>query len=248
MNTHFSSITVLVLALGVQSLAIGRSALGAPFHYTVLEDQQSPPATLAALHVQLEAMGLQLLRPLLGKLAGRGYLWNSPLELTIQQIASIQAIEGVHGAYDAYLGWLEWYNNRLIAAGSIGIFFEHGLRDAAAAQLVLLGFRRPQGPISDDEWWRYSPLEYSYPQASAAALVIQGIIRTYPSGVYELYSCLFDVNSDGTVGILDLIFIRARMGQDPLSGNNRAADINNDGKINILDLIFVRNQIGSHCP
>ena len=248
MKTRFSIYAVLVLALGVQSLAIGRSALGAPFHYAVLEDQQSPPATLAALHVQLEAMGLQLLRPLLGKLAGRGYLWNSPLELTAPQLASIEAIEGVEGAYDALEDWIELYDNRQVLSGSAVIVFNKDLRDAAAAQLVLLGFRRPQGPISEIEGWRFSPLEYSYPQAEAAAMAIQGIIRMYPDAVYELYSCLFDLNSDGTVGILDLIFIRARMGQDPLSGDNRAADINNDGQINVLDLICVRNQMGGHCP
>jgi hypothetical protein len=56
-----------------------------------------------------------------------------------------------------------------------------------------------------------------------------------------------DVNSDCAVNILDLIFIRNRLRQDPSSGDNWKADANRDGEINILDLIFVRNQLGTKC-
>ena len=64
---------------------------------------------------------------------------------------------------------------------------------------------------------------------------------------YELFFCLGDANSDGSIGLADLLFVRGRLGQDPLSGNNRTADINNDGKINVLDLILVRNLMGQGC-
>jgi len=56
-----------------------------------------------------------------------------------------------------------------------------------------------------------------------------------------------DANDDCKVDILDLIFIRNRLNQDPSTGNNWNADLNQDGKINILDLIFVRNKLGTKC-
>jgi len=57
-----------------------------------------------------------------------------------------------------------------------------------------------------------------------------------------------DANRDCSVNVLDLLFIRARMGYDPTTSDNAQADINSDGSINILDLIHTRNQLGSTCP
>ncbi len=62
-----------------------------------------------------------------------------------------------------------------------------------------------------------------------------------------LYHWLGDANLDYRVNILDLIFVRNRLGQAVSSGNNWQADVNQDGKINILDLIAVRNQLGVKC-
>ena len=56
-----------------------------------------------------------------------------------------------------------------------------------------------------------------------------------------------DVNLDCKVNILDLIFIRNRLNQDPATGDNWQADVNADGKINILDLIAVRNALNTTC-
>jgi len=56
-----------------------------------------------------------------------------------------------------------------------------------------------------------------------------------------------DVNSDCRVNILDLIFIRNRLGQDVSVGDNWMADANEDGKINILDLIKVRGRLNTTC-
>ena len=53
-----------------------------------------------------------------------------------------------------------------------------------------------------------------------------------------------DVNGDGKVNILDLIFVRNNMGRDPMSEDSAArSDANADGKVNILDLITVRNDL-----
>jgi len=57
-----------------------------------------------------------------------------------------------------------------------------------------------------------------------------------------------DANLDCTVNILDLIFIRNRLGRPAGSGDNWKADANQDGQINILDLIYVRNKLNTKCP
>ena len=51
----------------------------------------------------------------------------------------------------------------------------------------------------------------------------------------ELSPISADVNSDGTVNVLDLVLIAASLGQ---SGQSNA-DVNGDGAVNILDLVFV---------
>lgn len=56
-----------------------------------------------------------------------------------------------------------------------------------------------------------------------------------------------DANLDCKVDILDMIYIRNRLNQDPESGSNWTADVNNDGKINILDMILVRNHLNNVC-
>ena len=56
-----------------------------------------------------------------------------------------------------------------------------------------------------------------------------------------------DTNGDCMVNILDLLYVRNRLGQDPASGDNWRANVNGDGAINILDLIFVRNRLGATC-
>ena len=67
---------------------------------------------------------------------------------------------------------------------------------------------------------------------------------TAAQAVYGLYG---DANDDCCVNVLDLIFVRNRLGKDPASGDNWKADINQDGSINVLDLIRTRNVIGAQC-
>lgn len=50
----------------------------------------------------------------------------------------------------------------------------------------------------------------------------------------------YDVNADGTVNILDLVFVASRFGQtDP------SADVNDDGTVNILDLTLIAQNFGN---
>ena len=53
-----------------------------------------------------------------------------------------------------------------------------------------------------------------------------------------------DANRDGIVNVLDLLFVRDRLGESPETDDNAEADVNGDGRINVLDLIFVRNNLG----
>jgi len=57
-----------------------------------------------------------------------------------------------------------------------------------------------------------------------------------------------DVNYDGLVNILDLIFVRGRLNLDVNSGDNWRADVNEDGRINIMDLIYLRTRLTNTCP
>jgi len=64
----------------------------------------------------------------------------------------------------------------------------------------------------------------------------------------QLWPIEGDANGDCRVNILDLIFIRNRLNQDPATGDNWQADVNMDTRINILDLIYVRNRLNNACP
>ena len=54
-----------------------------------------------------------------------------------------------------------------------------------------------------------------------------------------------DVNGDGSVNIVDLVFVASKLGNQ---GQNLAADVNGDGNVNILDLVFVASMLGAAAP
>jgi len=65
------------------------------------------------------------------------------------------------------------------------------------------------------------------------------------TAVYLLYG---DTNGDCRVNVLDLIFVRNRLGKHAGTGDNWRADVVGvDGKVNVLDLIAVRNELGAEC-
>ena len=56
-----------------------------------------------------------------------------------------------------------------------------------------------------------------------------------------------EVTGGCKVNVLDLIFVRNRLGEDPTSGENWKADVTGDRIINVLDLIYVRNHLQTTC-
>jgi len=59
--------------------------------------------------------------------------------------------------------------------------------------------------------------------------------------------CPGDASGDGRVNILDLIFVRGKLGQAADTGDNWKADVNRDGRINVLDLLVVRKNLNTIC-
>jgi hypothetical protein len=55
-----------------------------------------------------------------------------------------------------------------------------------------------------------------------------------------------DANYDLKINILDMIFVRNRLGQDPESGDNWKADVHPDGSIDILDMLLVRYYLNNN--
>ena len=53
-----------------------------------------------------------------------------------------------------------------------------------------------------------------------------------------------DVNQDGIVNVLDMIFVAQNFGQKPPS--NPRTDVNSDGQVNVLDLVFVAEHLNQN--
>gem|GEM_PF-5365734 len=62
-----------------------------------------------------------------------------------------------------------------------------------------------------------------------------------------VWPILGDANMDCNVNILDLLFIRNRLGCDLGSGQCWQADVNQDGAVNILDMLLARDHISDKC-
>ena len=57
---------------------------------------------------------------------------------------------------------------------------------------------------------------------------------------YPQVSLVGDVNGDGSVNILDVVFVASHLGESGVA----AADVNGDGVVNIQDLVMVANSLG----
>ena len=71
-------------------------------------------------------------------------------------------------------------------------------------------------------------------QVSAAGIEVSATFHAVSDT--EAPSIAADVNSDGSVNILDLVVVASDLGNE---GQNLAADVNGDGVVNVLDLILV---------
>jgi len=78
--------------------------------------------------------------------------------------------------------------------------------------------------------------------------VDMGAYEMHPNDDLTVWPLYGDVNWDCQVNILDLIWARNRLNQDPQAGSlNWRADVNQDGAINILDLLDIRNHLNTRC-
>ena len=68
-----------------------------------------------------------------------------------------------------------------------------------------------------------------------SAAGIKGTVTFYAISDTESPPITADINSDGSVNVLDLILIASELGN---AGTNLVADVNRDGVVNILDLIL----------
>ena len=102
---------------------------------------------------------------------------------------------------------------------------------------------------TDAAWYRARPDVLGY---QAEAWVMSGYQAGigYDAGVPEAgalgtpghpqSSLIGDVNGDGTINILDLVFVASRFDE----AGATAADLNGDGEVNIQDLVLVANRLG----
>ncbi len=55
-----------------------------------------------------------------------------------------------------------------------------------------------------------------------------------------------DVNTDGVINILDLVYVASQFGEIPVEDQTPNPDINGDGDINILDLQLIASHFGKY--
>jgi len=236
----------VAVALSVCIFYLVPTAHGAlPLHYVVQESGSADAATIAQLRSDLASMGLQQRRPLMGRLEGQGFLWETGMELSAEQLSTIASMPGVAEAQYAYPGAVECIDRFAVVAGRIVVTLDESDLEEAAQNLAAAGFVfRWRSGIVQCEEWLFPSLEHSVPEACALASSLQGVIAAWGNFVYDdPADCPWDVDSNRMVNILDLLYVRNRIGSDPSSGENWRADVNRDGRINLLDLLVVRKHL-----
>jgi len=229
---------------------VGAGSFGFPDQLVVLEAEDTAPAVLETMHSDMVYSGFGLVRPLQGKLAGQGNLWNVPTTLTLEDaIGFVSGLEGCLLAMDAATGTdeREQINGYEAVPGKVYIRFDGDAqaKEDAVQQLNALGFVLDREfSVIRVELWSFLPLEYSISEGIAAVNGVEGVLGASADVLLPGWVCEpGDANGDDVVNILDLVMIRNLLNQDPHSGDNWKADVNRDGKINILDLIYCRNHM-----
>ena len=251
------AVCVVAVALSVCVFYLVPTAGGAlPLHYVVQESGSADAATIAQLRSDLGSMGLQQRRPLMGRLEGQGFLWETGVELSAEQLSTIASMPGVAGAQYAYppgvesapclpLGICYYY----AMSGRIDVTLDDSDLEGAAQNLAAAGFvfRSSVVHMIWFQQWIFPSLEHSVPEACALASSLQGVIAAWGSQIIPYDDCAEDVNSDYRINLLDLLTVRDKIGSDPSSGENWRADVNRDGRINLLDMLAVRNRLNTEC-
>jgi len=113
-------------------------------------------------------------------------------------------------------------------------------------ELVELALDEPLSIVSDDQLYKFAHWVIDgVPKPHEATTVT--VLMDGDHTATAVYNLLADTNGDCVVNVLDLIFVRNRLGERPYTGDNWRADITCDMVINVLDLIAVRNYLGTRC-
>ncbi|HUT03398.1 MAG TPA: dockerin type I repeat-containing protein [bacterium] len=252
----------IALSFAVCLISVAAAQAATPVYVGVLEDGALAPQALAGLRGELSSQDFTFLRPLMGALAGKGTAWRAPEAMPRQEALALPlGIAGVLGTKDLIdcdNAWLcECSRECFPFVTFLYVQYESGAdREAADAELQARGFFLTSGEPHDLAPWRpgeyvvygwlYLRAEYRYKEARDLAKVVPGVKWVWGFAyVFVDGAPVLDVTGDGRLNILDLVYVRNRLGQDPESGDNLKADINGDGRINILDLIILRNLMSS---
>ena len=92
--------------------------------------------------------------------------------------------------------------------------------------------------LGEGDWidMKENPLNRASIKTHIPALQSRGVTVEFDHSDTESPPITADVNSDGSINVLDLVLIASELGN---GGTNLVADINGDGIVNILDLILV---------
>jgi len=252
----------IILLMAACLASVGAVQAASPVYVGVLEDNELSPESLESLRSELSTQGFTFLRPLMGAWEGKGSAWLAPEGIAKEDaLAAPLGIAGVLGTrnlIDCNEAWLCECNAYCypFVTGRIPIQYEPGAdREAADAELRARGFfLASEEPHDMTPWrteaqgkyivydWFYLRAEYRHKEARELAKAVPGVQWVWGWAYAFVHGRpAIDVTGDGRLNILDLLYVRNRLGQDPESGDNMKADINGDGRINILDLIILRN-------
>ena len=157
------------------------------------------------------------------------------LNLSSNHISDISPVAGLTD-----LGWLELERNNISDISPVvGLTNLTGLNlsDNGISDISPLVANTGLGS-GDTVDVRGNPLSYQSIRTHIPTLQSRGVTVEFDD---QAPPVIADINGDGSVNILDLVFVASQFGS---AEANLAADINSDGSVNILDLVLVAGMFG----
>ncbi|HUW32503.1 MAG TPA: dockerin type I domain-containing protein [Planctomycetota bacterium] len=166
----------------------------------------------------------------------------SPDDDTFSPVYVFLSNDGISQTMTFYNVYMSWAARQLAQYVDLPTDFidMHLEFDTAADTLAIALNGEPKDTVSYTAW---GPPNADRFATILGSNVVFDSVRIFEKSLY----IPGDANLDCTVNILDLIFIRNKLGQSPSTGDNWSADLNHDDRINILDLIATRTELGKKC-